>query len=199
MNDLPFAPACERNKGPILEILRAHLPERGELLELGAGTGQHAVYFAAGLPGWQWRPTELPDRLTGLAARIEREGGGNLAAPEALDILNGPWPEGKVDAVLTVNTLHIMPVTGTQVLMTGATGLLRPSGWLLIYGPFRYGARHTAPGNEAFDRQLREQDPAMGIRDADEVVAAANAEGFERINDHAMPANNRLLAFRKRV
>lgn len=199
MSELPCSPACERNKDPILGVLRTHLPEHGDLLEVGAGTGQHAVHMAAALTGWTWHPTDMPEHLSGLAARIERAGTANLRPPQPLDIIHDAWPGAVFDAVLTVNTLHIMPAEGTPALMRGAAGALRASGWLLIYGPFRYGERHTAPSNADFDRQLRSQHSAMGIRDADEVVASANQAGFERINDHAMPANNRMLVFRKRA
>ena len=195
IDDLPFSEACERNKRPIGQALARLLSADARVLEIGAGTGQHAVWFTRSMPGLDWLVTDVPDNLPGLSARIEREGQGRLEPPRALDLSADSWPEGPFDAVYTANTLHIMPFELTAVLFDGARQCLRPGGRLICYGPFHYAGRHTAESNAAFDRSLRERDPAMGIRDAEEVRRMAAERGLVPEADLALPANNRLLVF----
>lgn len=201
---LPFSPACLRNQEPILTQLRRWLPAGARVLEVGSGSGQHAIHMARHLPGVRWQPSERQEALAGLAARIRLEGGEGLAPgarvapPLVLDVTTGPhWPAGPFEAVFTANTLHIMPAAAVPHLLAGAARVLAPDGLLVIYGPFRYGERHTAASNEAFDAHLRQLDPAMGVRDAEAIEREAGGLGLSLQDDEPMPANNRLLVFRK--
>lgn len=197
---LPFAEACERNKGPILDVLRRRLGgTAGLLLEIGAGTGQHAVHFARHLPLLTWQPTDRGDQLAMLTARVGVEGPCNLLAPVELDVTQHDWPcdTDSVDAVFTANTLHIMAWREVQALFRGVGRVLRPDGLLIVYGPFRYAGQYTSHSNHAFDDTLRQHDPASGIRDFEAVDALAAAQGLTLVDDVAMPANNQTLVWRR--
>ncbi|WP_216922657.1 DUF938 domain-containing protein [Synechococcus sp. CCAP 1479/9] len=200
---LPFSPACLRNQEPILTLLRRWLAPGGRVLEVGSGSGQHAIHMARHLRGVRWQPSERQEALAGLAARIALEGGDGLAPgaqvapPLVLDVTQPRWPAGPFEAVFTANTLHIMPAAAVPHLLAGGARVLAADGLLLIYGPFRYGERHTAASNEAFDVHLRQLDPAMGVRDAEAIQREATGLGLHLQADAAMPANNRLLVFRK--
>jgi SAM-dependent methyltransferase len=198
---LPFSEACERNKGPILEVLARWLREPGVVLEVGAGTGQHASHFARHLPRLSWQPTEQFDNLGTLAARIAVDGPCNLLPPVELDVgaTRWPWDADSVDAVFTANTLHIMSWPLVQALFQGVGQVLRDDGLLIIYGPFRYGGQFTSHSNQAFDEMLRSRDPASGIRDFEAVDALAAAQGLRLVEDCAMPANNQTLVWRRSV
>jgi SAM-dependent methyltransferase len=194
---LPCSEACERNKGPILEVLRTRFADRTQVLEIGSGTGQHAVHFAAHMKHLTWHPTERLTFLPDLTQRIQAEGGGNIRPPTVLDVTQPVWPVSRVDAVFTANTLHIMSWAEVGALFRGIGATLAPSGLLCIYGPFLYEARPTAPSNVAFDRMLQERDPQSGLRHLEAVAALANGVGLTLIADHEQPANNRLLVFLK--
>ncbi len=194
---LPFSEACERNKGPILAVLREAFADCTRVVEIGAGTGQHAVHFARHLPHLHWQPTDRVEYLAGLAARIEAEGPANLAPPVEFDVLQQPWPAVHGDAVFSANTLHIMSWTAVEALFAGLPRLVTPGGVLALYGPFRYAGRFTTDSNAAFDAMLRERDPDSGVRDFEAVNALAEAAGFALRADHAMPANNQLLVWEK--
>lgn len=194
---LPWSEACERNRGPIGGALIRLLPERASVLEIGSGTGQHAVHFCRMMPGLRWQCSDVGTHLPGLQARIEQEGGGRLADALELDVMADAWPSGPFDAVYTANTLHIMPWDHTPVLLERGAAILRAGGCLVIYGPFHDRGVHTAASNEAFDRSLRARDPAMGVRDADRIRALADECGLRQEADLALPANNRILVFRK--
>lgn len=195
-DELPISPASERNKQPILEILQQWLPEGAHVLEVGSGTGQHAVHFNRWLPGIRWQASELAPHLEVLEARIAREGTG-MPAPIELDVTAGAWPDVRVDAVFTANTLHIMPWGHTAILIEETSARLVEDGLLVIYGPFHDGGRHNAMSNQQFDQSLRERNPDMGIRDALEVTRLARAAGLEMDDEVTMPANNRILIYRK--
>jgi SAM-dependent methyltransferase len=194
---LPISEACERNKEPILGVLRECFAHRVQVLEIGSGTGQHAVHFARHLSHLTWHPTEQLSYLPDLAARIESEGTLNLRAPTVLDVRQSVWPLRTVDAVFTANTLHIMSWPEVEALFQGVGKVLAPAGALCIYGPFRYEGRYTSESNQAFDRMLQGRDPESGLRDVDALTSLGHALGLELVADHDLPAFNRLLVFCK--
>ena len=194
---LPYSEACERNRHSILGVLRTAFADRHRVLEIGAGTGQHAVHFARHLPWLAWLPTDRREYLAGLAARVASEGPPNLAPPVELDVLAAPWPRFESDAAFSANTLHIMSWRAVQSLFAGVGSMLPAGGVLAVYGPFHYGGRATSDSNAAFDAMLRERDPGSGVRDFEAVDALAQAAGLALQADHAMPANNRLLVWRR--
>lgn len=196
---LPFSEACERNKDPILAVLHEAFADRTRVVEIGAGTGQHAVHFARHLPHLAWQPTDRQEYLDGLAARVAAEGPPNLAPPLELDVLRQPWPPLRGDAVFSANTLHIMSWPAVEALFAGLPGVLEPGGVLAVYGPFKYGGRFTTASNAEFDAMLRERDPESGLRDLETVNALARGAGLRLQADHAMPANNQLLVYRRAV
>jgi SAM-dependent methyltransferase len=202
-----FSPACERNKGPILAVLRQWLPARARVLEIGSGSGQHATFFCQQITGLTWQASERQESLMDLRAQLEAlsPSGSGLAAGSrlppaiALDVTNaGQWPRQSFDAVFSANTCHIMPAAAVPQLLAGAAGLLRQGGLLLLYGPFHDGGVHTAASNAAFDQHLRSLDPAMGVRDALALVEQAQGLGLAPLADVTMPANNRILVLQRR-
>lgn len=197
--------ACERNKEPILQVLRQWLPAGARVLEVGSGSGQHALHFVRALAGLQWQPSDRVEHLADLREWIVLEGraglaaGAHLAEPLELDVDRADqWPRGPYEAVFSANTTHIMAAASVPQLLAGAARVLVPGGLLLLYGPFLGGGVPTAPSNAAFDAHLRSLDPAMGLRDAQEVSERALSLGLEALADEAMPANNRTLIFRNR-
>jgi cyclopropane fatty-acyl-phospholipid synthase-like methyltransferase len=194
---LAVSEACERNKGPILEVLTAALAESRAVLEIGSGTGQHAVHFARHLPHLAWQPSERAAELAPLAERIALEGPPNLAAAIELDVRAHPWPVTGFDAVFSANTLHIMPWEAVEDFFRGVGAVLAAPGVLCVYGPFRYRGAYTSDSNAEFDRFLRRRDPSSGIRDFETLEQLAVAQGFGLAADHAMPANNQTLVWRR--
>lgn len=195
MDPRRHSPAAARNAAPILAQLRDVFPGVGRVLEVAAGTGQHAVAFASALPGLQWLPTDpSPLALQSIAALRQDAGLSNLLAPVALDT-RGDWPVEGVDAVLCVNMVHISPWTATEGLFVGAARVLSGGGPLVVYGPFRVDGSHTSAGNVAFDQSLRRQDPGWGIRDVEDLDALAVRVGMQPVARVSMPANNRLLVY----
>jgi hypothetical protein len=202
MADTRFtSPAADRNKQPILEVLRAVLGERGRALEIASGTGQHLVWFAAAMPTWTWQPSEADARmLPGIAERIALSGLGNVLPPVLLDVTSLQWALQDIasmqgfDAIYCANMLHIAPWSACVGLMDLAGRRLAPSGVLVTYGPYFEDAQ-PAPSNLAFDEDLRARDPSWGIRRLDDVAAAARMAGLTLRARHEMPANNLLLVF----
>jgi SAM-dependent methyltransferase len=194
---MPFSEACERNKGPILEVLRSVFADRSHVLEIGSGTGQHAVHFAAHLEHVTWHPTERLSALPELTARIQAEGGRNLRQPMVLDVRQSVWPLRSADAVFTANTLHILSWPEVTAMFHGIGGTLSSGGVVCVYGPFRYAGRYTSPSNLEFDRLLQERDPDSGIREIHDLTALASGFGLRLDADHDLPAHNRLLVFMK--
>lgn len=199
-----FSPACERNKGPILAALQDWLPAPAQVLEIGSGSGQHAGFFCQQIAGLSWQASERREALADLQAQLAAVPPASLAPNShllpaiALDVGTAePWPRASFDAVFSANTCHIMPAAALPQLLAGAARVLRPSGLLLLYGPFHNGGVHTAPSNAAFDEHLRSLDPAMGVRDALELQEQARGLGLEPVADVAMPANNRLLVLER--
>jgi cyclopropane fatty-acyl-phospholipid synthase-like methyltransferase len=192
---LPFSEACERNKGPILEVLRVAFADRTQVLEIGSGTGQHAVYFAAHLTHLTWHPTEQLAYLADLASRVKLEGTRNLRQPTVLDVKQTIWPLRSVDALYSANTLHIMSWVEVEALFRGVDAVLSPHGVVCIYGPFRYEGRYTSESNRDFDLMLKDRDPLSGLRDMTDLGALAGRHSLRLRVDHDLPANNRLLEF----
>ena len=192
------APATQRNRDPILAVLRRALPAAGLVLEVSSGSGEHAVHFAAALPGLTWQPSDPdPTARASIAAWAAEARLPNLRPPLALDAAAPDWPLDRADAVVCINMIHIAPWAAGLGLLRGAARLLPPGGPLILYGPYRQGGRHTAPSNAAFDAGLRAQDPDWGVRDLEAVAEAAVAAGFGAPEIAAMPANNLALAFRR--
>lgn len=193
------APATARNREPIRGVLAGVLPREGSVLEVGAGTGEHAVFFAGAFPHLIWQPTDAdPDSLASIAAYAAEAQLPNLRPPIFLDACCPPWPglgDQPFDAVVSINMVHIAPWRACEGLMEGAGRTLRPSGLLLLYGPFRIDGRHTAASNAAFDQSLKAMNSEFGVRDVTEVVAAAAAHGLALAERVAMPANNLMLLF----
>jgi cyclopropane fatty-acyl-phospholipid synthase-like methyltransferase len=192
----PFSPAAERNRRPILAVLRRHLAPGQRVLEIGAGTGQHARFFAAELPGIEWQASDVEANLPGLAAGLTAADAPAMPPPLVLDVLRERWPAGSYDAVYSANTAHIMSWAAVRAMLEGAARMLEPGGLLLIYGPFSRGGEQTSESNRRFDRQLRSRDAAMGIRDLEDMDREAAGHGLEREAEYAMPANNLLVVWR---
>jgi SAM-dependent methyltransferase len=191
----PFSEACERNQGPLLEVLRATFAGRRKVLEVGSGTGQHAVYFSRHLPHLIWQPSDRATHLPGIRLWLEEAALSNLLPPLALDVNDDPWPQTGADAVFSANTLHIMSWGDAQVMFERLGAYLPPQGVLVIYGPFRYGRHHTSESNARFDATLRRRDPSSGIRDFEAVDVLARAQGLSLMTDVGMPAHNRTLVW----
>jgi len=193
----PFAESSERNRDPILAVLRRWLTGPRRVLEIGSGTGQHAVYFAGALPGVVWQASDRAENLPGIGQWIEEASLSNLAEAIVLDVGREGWPRAAFDAVFSANTAHIMSWQEVDSMIARAAAALRPGGLFLLYGPFNYGARFTSESNARFDAALRAQAAHMGIRDFEAIEACARANGLEFVEDNAMPANNRLLVWRR--
>jgi len=193
---LTHSEASERNKGPILEVLREAFADCTHVLEIGSGSGQHAVHFALAMPGLVWQPSELPDAMPALRKRIFNEGPSNLRAPVVIDVTAPPWDVRRVDGIFTANTLHIMHWPQVEAFFTGLPAVAKSGAVLAIYGPFSYGGKHTSGSNASFDAMLRARDPGSGIRDFEAVDALAREAGFMLVRDHPMPANNRTLVWK---
>ena len=193
----PYSESCDQNRDPILAVIEPLFRERRNILEIGSGTGQHAVYFAAKMPKLVWYTSDRPDNHAGIRAWLDEAGLPNTRGPLELDVRQSPWPALDVDAVFSANTTHIMHWEEVVKLFTGVGRLLRAGGLLCLYGPFNYGGRYTSESNQEFDYWLHERDPLSGIRDVDDLNVLAGAAGMQLQDDYAMPANNRILCWRK--
>ncbi|WP_082720980.1 DUF938 domain-containing protein [Burkholderia sp. ABCPW 14] len=195
-----WAPATERNREPILDVLKRVLPARGIVLEIASGTGQHAVRFAAALPDLVWQPTDTEAAArASIAAWAADAALPNLRAPLALDVCVEPWPLAAADAIVCINMIHIAPWAAACALFDGAARVLPDGGVLYLYGPYRRGGAHTAESNAQFDAQLRSRDPAWGVRDLEAVAELGRAAGLTLDEIAEMPANNLSVVFRKRA
>ena len=197
MAERPFSQACENNKEPILEVLRQCLAAGNQVLELGSGTGQHARYFAEQLPGVCWQPTDVAENLKGIESWCNDYAGDNLPAPLQLDVRSAHWDITLPDSVFTANSLHIMAWSAVESLFTYLGENAPVECQLLVYGPFNYRGNYTSASNAQFDRWLGLQHPQSAIRDFEEVDALAVDAGYALVTDYTMPANNRLLHWRK--
>ncbi|WP_346896423.1 DUF938 domain-containing protein [uncultured Roseibium sp.] len=202
---LPFSAAAENNKRPILEKLRDAFKDATRVLEIASGTGQHAVFFAENLPHLDWRPSDVAEHLPAIDQRIVQAEADldNLLAPIELDISDLPWPvsafdyEDAYDGIFTANSLHIVSWPLVEDFFEGVGETLAEGGVLCIYGPFKYDGKFTTPSNEAFDKSLKSRDPESGIRDFEAVNDLAQKFGLTLQADHAMPANNQLLVWKR--
>ena len=189
----PYSEASERNREPILQVLRQWFTQPGSALEIGAGTGQHAVHFAGNLPHLQWQPTDREENLAGIGLWVSEAALPNLRAPLKLDVRDSEWPVQTVDYIFSANTAHIMSWAEVELMFAGVARVLRTRGLFALYGPFNRDGRFTSESNQAFDASLRERDPKMGLRDDKALQALAREHRLAFTGEHAMPANNRLL------
>ena len=196
-DSLPFSQACENNRAPILAVLEQAFADRRQVLEIGSGTGQHSVYFAPRLPHLVWQTSDLAENHAGIRAWHAAHPAPNLRPPLLLDLASSAWPDGPFDAAFSANTAHIVAWPLVQRLFALAGAHLPAGGVLALYGPFNYGGSYTSDSNRAFDAWLRARDPASGIRHFEDIVALASQHQLALQRDHAMPANNRLLLFRR--
>jgi SAM-dependent methyltransferase len=195
---LPDAPATARNREPILALLREQFATCREVLEIGSGTGQHAVHFAAALPHLRWQTSDLEANHPGIRAWIAAARLDNVLAPLILDAGRpDTWPARRFDAVFSANTLHIMAWPEVEALFANLPRVLAAQARVIVYGPFNVGGGYTSPGNEAFDAQLRAADPHRGLRDLEAVQALAADAGLAFVADVPMPANNRALVWHR--
>jgi SAM-dependent methyltransferase len=194
----PYSSACERNQGPIWEVLAGYLRGDETVLEIGSGTGQHAVHFAALAPRLTWIATDVAERLPGIRTWIEATGVTNVRGPLTLDVNEQPWPVVHADAVYSANTAHIMSWDEVLKMIDGAARVVGAEGLLMLYGPFRRGGRHVSGSNERFDQSLRAERASQGVRDLEAVDDAVRACGFAAAEIHEMPANNLCVAWRRR-
>lgn len=190
------APATERNREPILAVLRHVLPSRGVVLEIASGTGEHAIHFARALAGLTWQPSD-PDPMAraSIAAWAAEAALPNVRPPLALDASAETWPIAHADAIVCINMIHISPWRATLGLMRGAGRVLGPGGVLYLYGAYKRAGQHTAPSNAAFDESLRRQNPEWGVRDLEAVIELAASHGLRHQETIAMPANNLSVVF----
>lgn len=196
MVNKPFSQACENNKNPILEILRDVFANTKQVLEIGSGTGQHAVYFAEHLQHLHWQPSDRRENLAGIQTWIDAFPQKNLLPIIELDVTQAQWPQS-VDAVFSANTTHIMPWEIAQLMLQKVASLLPADGTFALYGPFNYRGEFTSESNANFDRWLKNAAPHQGIRDFEKVNEIVCKQGLTLLKDYAMPANNRLLTWKK--
>lgn len=194
----PFSAASERNREPILAVLREHLADRRRVLEIGSGTGQHAVHFAKALPQLSWQTSDRDENHEGIRLWLEEAALPNVIAPLSLDV-GGSWPAAQYDAVYSANTLHIMSWQEVEQFFSRLPAVMADDALLIVYGPFNYGGRFTSDSNAEFDASLRAAVPHRGIRDFEAVDKLAQAAGLWLLKDHAMPANNRCLVWQRRA
>ena len=195
--NLPWSEASDRNREPILKVLEQWLPDDGTVLEIGSGTGQHAVYFEPRLSGLKWQPTERQQELPGLHARIDIQGGPGILPPLRLDVLSDPWPEQQYAAAFSANTAHIMGWEAVKWLFAGVGHCLAVGAPFLLYGPFLVDGRFTSDSNRHFDHGLRQRNADMGLRDISALESLAGRHQMTLECRLEMPANNFILVFRK--
>ena len=197
MPDKPFAESCVQNREPILAVLREVFAGCSHVLEIGSGTGQHAVYFGAELPHLVWQTADVPQHHAGILAWLTEAALPNVLPPLAVDVAQTAWRSGRYDAVFSANALHIMSWPEVAHFFEGLGAILEAGGVLAIYGPFNYNGAFTSESNARFDAWLKARDPASGVRDFEAVDALARAQGLILQADFAMPANNRTLVWRR--
>ncbi len=194
----PFAESCEQNKLPILAVLREEFAHASTVLEIGSGTGQHAVFFARELPHLQWQTSDRIENHPGIIAWLSEEGAANVHLPLPLDVNHDPWPRHRYNGVFSANTVHIMSWEEVEKMFAGIGGVLAPGGRFCLYGPFNVDGQYTSESNARFDAWLKQRDPKSAIRDRAALDELARGQGLRRVADHEMPANNRILVWQRR-
>lgn len=193
----PYSESCEQNREPILAVLTPHLQQAQSLLEIGSGTGQHAVYFSPEFPELSWQTSDRVENHSGILAWLAEAGDSSIQPPLALDVSSSNWPDANYDAVYSANTAHIMHWTDVEAMFAGVGKVLNDNGVFMLYGPFNYNGQYTSQSNAGFDQWLKQGDPLRAIRDFEAVQALAEKAGLTLIEDNPMPANNRTLVWRK--
>jgi len=192
----PYSESCDQNREPILAVIGPILRDKTSLLEIGSGTGQHAVYFAGQLPQIRWQTSDRAESLTGICMWLGDSNPGNVLDPIELDVCQSQWPRQSYEAIFTANTLHIMRDDEMRCFFTGLARVVGPGADILIYGPFNYQGQYTSDSNRQFDQWLKSRDRRSGIKNFEDVCALAEGVGISLVHDYAMPANNRLLHLR---
>lgn len=193
----PYSESCEQNREPILAVIAPVFSSLSSVLEIGSGTGQHAIYFAEQLSHLKWHTSDCVSYLDGINMWLDDAALPNVLPPFELDVSASSWPQLEVDAVFTANSIHIMSQQDVVNFMSGVGRLLKAQGVLMIYGPFNYDGQYTSASNESFDQWLKSRDPLSCIKHFEDMVSLANDNGMKLVCDHAMPANNRILHFVK--
>jgi len=193
----PFAESCAENQQPILDVLRREFAAVLRVLEIGSGTGQHAVFFAQQLPHLIWQTSDVATYHPGIMAWIDDAGLANVQAPLTLDVAHDQWPEQMFDGVFSANTVHIMSWPEVEIMFAGVGRALMAGGRFCLYGPFNYGGEFTSASNARFDQWLKARDPNSGVRNFEDLEQLAATAGMRLIQDYAMPANNRILVWTK--
>lgn len=196
LENKPYSESCDQNWRPIFAVIQPILQNSKRLLEIGSGTGQHAVYFAPELPNLVWQTSDCREYLPGIKLWLAECEADNILPPLELDV-QGDWPIEKYDAIFSANTLHIMHMPEVEAFFKGVGERLEQGGQLLVYGPFNYNGQYTSQSNAQFDIWLKQRDPLSGIRHFEEVCQLASETGLQLIEDFAMPANNRILYWQK--
>lgn len=197
MQNKPFAESCEENKQAILEVIAPLFQNSRYVLEIGSGTGQHAVYFAASMPHLVWQTSDREEHHPGIRAWLRDDGPPNALPPLSLDVESDAWPDKSYDAVFSANTAHIMSVSQVEAMFRGVAGIMAPNALFALYGPFNYDARYTSDSNARFDQWLKGRDPLSGIKNFEHLDELARKGGLEFKADYEMPANNRILLWWK--
>ena len=193
----PYSESCDQNKDPILAVISPIFSTLSIILEIGSGTGQHAIYFAEKMPHLKWYTSDCKQYIEGINMWLAEAALPNTVVPFELDVSASQWPELDVDAVFTANSIHIMNGQDVVRFMSGVGKILNEQGSLVIYGPFNYNGLYTSESNERFDRWLKSRDPSSGIKHFEEIVSLANNNGMQLVTDYEMPVNNRILHFVK--
>ena len=193
----PYSESCDQNKVPILGVIEPLFSSLSSVLEIGSGSGQHAVYFAEKMPHLRWFTSDCQPYLEGINLWIDAAALGNVEPPFELNVSSSRWPELEVDAIFTANTVHIMHPQDVVNLFAGTGRILKKGGSLIIYGPFNYNGSYTSASNESFDQWLKHRDPLSGIKHFEEIESLAREHDMQLVTDYEMPVNNRILHFKK--